>query len=739
MVAFFLLFNGCGDDSSSPTNPVIPEVQKAPTAPAELAAVVVSPVEISLSWVDSSANEEHFELYTSVGSDNAFTLTATLDSNVITYNATGLTPATSYWFKVRAERLDTLFSGYTNVVTATTPDGKPLAPANLRATSISASAIVLLWEDRSDDETGFKIWRKAELADPFTEHATMVAGDTTYTDASLDSRTTYYYQITAYNTYGFNESNIANATTGSLPPGSPINLTGKLDSSTELSIAWEFPSDDADSFNVHRKVGSDEWAIYLTIAGNLLALDETNLTPNTEYSYKIDAFNVAGFGTDVAGPLTLTTVGAPTGLTVTTKSQTELDIEWTAGSTVHSGFKVERKTGVEAWTVLTPAGIVETSYSDAGLSADVTYEYRVNAYSADGPSDYCDPANATTLRNAPPKPTNVSTTILSGTEIKLSWTDNSSGAAQEDGFKVYRKNVRTEWTLITTTDPDIASFTDQGLAGSTSYSYCLQAFNNGGISDTSVVAVGITTPAVMNFALGTTGLEIGMSWIPDGIYTMGSPDSDPEYRIDELPQHVIDLQTGFWIGAFEVTQKQWLTVMGAFPDTVKSKKYGVGDTYPVYAVSFNDVKQFIDSLNAQEGAIKWRLPSEAEWEYSARATTTTRFYFGNDPEYTELPKYGWFEGNATGARPIGGKIANAWLLKDMHGNVAEFCEDWYHDAYDNAPTDGSPWMNPVGNTRVLRGGSWYSDRHTCRSAARMKLGVNARDYSAGFRLVRIAD
>lgn len=741
LVALFMFFTGCGDDSpSSPTTPPVKDPEKAPSAPVQLTATVVSPVEISLAWVDSSNNEEHFELYTSVGNDNSYSKTATLDSNVTAYNATGLTPATSYWFKVRAVRLDTLFSDYTNVSTASTPDGKPIAPSNLRATSISASEIVLFWEDNSTDEAGFKVWRKLNPGDSYTEHATLPAGDTTFTDASLDSRTTYYYQISAYNTYGSNVSDEAHARTGSLPPGSPINLTGEVLSSTTLSIQWEFPSADADSFRVHRKVDSDDWSVYQVIAGDILKLDESGLTPNSAYSYKIDAFNVAGFGPDVAGPLTLTPLGAPTGVTVTTKTQTELDIEWTAGSTAQDGFKLERKTGAENWTVLTPDGIVATTYSDTGLSASLTYQYRVMAYSAQGPSDYSDAGEGTTLRNVPPKPTNVTTTVLSGTEIRINWTDNSRNDAQEDGFRVYRKSVRSAWELIGTTDPDAVSFVSDGLLGSTSYSYCLQAFNNGGVSDTSNVAVGITHTSSRVFQLGTSGVEITMSWIPDGIYSMGSPDTDPEYRIDELPRHEVDLEYGFWMGKFEVTQKEWLAVMGSFPDSVKSKRYGVGDNFPVYAVSFNDVKQFIAAINTQEGGTKWRLPSEAEWEYACRATTTTRFYFGNDLDYTVLPNHAWFEDNSPNStRAVGLKGANAWLLSDMHGNVAEFCEDWYHDAYDNAPTDGSPWMMPIGTARILRGGSHYSDRWACRSAARQKIGVNARDYGVGFRLVRDAD
>ena len=141
------------------------------------------------------------------------------------------------------------------------------------------------------------------------------------------------------------------------------------------------------------------------------------------------------------------------------------------------------------------------------------------------------------------------------------------------------------------------------------------------------------------------------------------------------------------------------------------------------------------------------LPTEAQWEYACRAETTTRFYWGDDPSYTQIGTYAWYSGNssqthpvgqkANKTHPVGQKTANLFGLFDMSGNVFEWCEDWYHSSYTGAPTDGSAWVSPTGLNRVIRGGSWPYDGKFCRSADRSSSGGPSSKFDyVGFRVAR---
>ena len=147
-----------------------------------------------------------------------------------------------------------------------------------------------------------------------------------------------------------------------------------------------------------------------------------------------------------------------------------------------------------------------------------------------------------------------------------------------------------------------------------------------------------------------------------------------------------------------------------------------------------DIAEFLDRLNAQSDTINWRLPSEAEWEYACRAGSDTRFSWGDDLNFSEINNYAWFEGNSSNkTHLIGQKEANDWDLHDMNGNVFEWCEDNWHDNYNGAPTDGSPWIESD-SLGVLRGGAFGMDRNHCRSTSRWVDVNQGRNNNFGFRI-----
>lgn len=227
-----------------------------------------------------------------------------------------------------------------------------------------------------------------------------------------------------------------------------------------------------------------------------------------------------------------------------------------------------------------------------------------------------------------------------------------------------------------------------------------------------------------------------MVWIPEGSFMMGALENEIDAISDEYPRHEVTFASGFWMAKYEVTQEQWSTVMGANPS------FFMGDNLPVERVSWDDAHQFIDELNSSIESSPFRLPSESEWEYGCRAGfDNVRFPWGDDSTYSRLIRYGWYDNNSDGqTHEIGQKQPNSWGLYDMHGNVWEWCEDWYHNSYNGAPDDGSAWIQiDNGATRVRRGGAWSYGARECRSAYRFRASPPSRYNSLGLRLVRNAE
>ncbi len=225
--------------------------------------------------------------------------------------------------------------------------------------------------------------------------------------------------------------------------------------------------------------------------------------------------------------------------------------------------------------------------------------------------------------------------------------------------------------------------------------------------------------------------DIVMVWVPSGSFNMGSPNVEADRWDNEGPIHTVTFTEGFWMGKYEITQCQWVAVINSNP----SHDYGVSDNHPVYYVSWNDIQVFEEILDNA-----YRLPSESEWEYACRAGTTTRYYWGDDDINSDIDSYAVYSLNDPGGTSeIGTKLPNAWGLFDMSGNVYEWCEDWYHSNYNNAPEDGSAWISPSGSYRIARGGGWDYSAGYCRSANRDKFVPSDRHNYIGFRLVRDAD
>jgi sulfatase modifying factor 1 len=221
--------------------------------------------------------------------------------------------------------------------------------------------------------------------------------------------------------------------------------------------------------------------------------------------------------------------------------------------------------------------------------------------------------------------------------------------------------------------------------------------------------------------------------IPAGTFLMGSPVPESGRFLDET-QHQVTLTKSFFMGTTVVTQGQWKKVMGTEP--WKGKDYvQEGDNCPATYVSWDDAVAFCKKLSAMENKT-YRLPTEAEWEYACRGGTTTAYSFGDDEK--KLGLYAWFMGNTydggeSFAHEVAVKLPNPFGLYDMHGNVWEWCSDWY-GAYPSTPLTDPQGPNS-GSSRVLRGGSWRSVPKNVRCASRGDGTPESRFSSYGFRVV----
>ena len=212
--------------------------------------------------------------------------------------------------------------------------------------------------------------------------------------------------------------------------------------------------------------------------------------------------------------------------------------------------------------------------------------------------------------------------------------------------------------------------------------------------------------------------------IPAGSFLMGSPEDEESRNINER-QHEVRISRDFWIGKYEVTQEEWQAVMGTNP----SRFMGCARC-PVERVSWGDTQEFIKKLNEREspGGHRYRLPTEAEWEYAARAGTTAA-------HYGELDSVAWYCDNSDKrTHPVGQKLANAWGLHDMLGNVWEWMDDWYSRYTGSEMTD--PRGPATGTRRVVRGGSRHVYADRVRFAIRCSFLPGIRRGTIGFRLVR---
>ncbi len=277
--------------------------------------------------------------------------------------------------------------------------------------------------------------------------------------------------------------------------------------------------------------------------------------------------------------------------------------------------------------------------------------------------------------------------------------------------------AETDAILIGTDKLDITYLTSASVSGLKALQTKLQSLKVG-------IKIGFEPGDTETVDLGS-GVKIELAWCPAGSFMMGSPSTEANRESDES-QHRVTLTKSFWLGRTEVTQAQWEAIMGSNPSKFK------GSDLPVETVSWDDCLAFIRKLNGklETGNLNFRLPTEAEWEYACRAGST-------GPYAGTLEEMGWYFSNSGNTiHAVGRKCANAWGLYDMHGNVWEWCQDWYAEYPAGSVTD--PEGPASGAGRVRRSGGWNMSKGNCRSADRNRPGPGIQIIYVGFRLARNA-
>jgi fibronectin type 3 domain-containing protein len=472
-----------------------------------------------------------------------------------------------------------VFVGTTNALVSygppVPPTTIPITPTNLTAVARFATQIDLTWEDRATNEELYHVERSLTGTGGWTEIGTAGVNATSYIDSTVQPVTHYYYRIRASNALGNSGySNVADATTSTAPPLGAgdgllgqyydnIDFTGTTVTRVDPTVNFDWgngspdPRIDANSFSV-RWTGqiqaqyTDTYTFYTQsddgvrlFVNNQLIIDNftdhssiensgtINLTAGTNYPIRMEFYENGGGAlaqlrwSSTATPKAVVPKSqlfsgaaptAPSNLTATPASATQVNLAWRDNSDNESGFKIERKMAGDAgFTQVAQVGPNETSYMDPSLNAATTYTYRVRAANFGGDSAYSNEAT-TTLPTPPPTPSNMRPTQITTTSLHLSWQDN---ADNEDGWRLWRKRSDSDtFIIIGNLAPDTTSFDDSGLTPGTEYDYHLQAFNVAGYSDFAGTTIKTLTLPPTDLTAAPGDGRVALSWTaPQGAET----------------------------------------------------------------------------------------------------------------------------------------------------------------------------------------------------------------------------
>ncbi len=541
-----LAFNSGGE--SAPSSPAsTATLSPPPAAPTDLAASDVTQTALTLTWVGSSAIESGFEVERRPGAVGSFSRIGLVVADGTQYRDSGLEPGTAYTYRVRAlgPSGPSPYSPSLDVSTLPLP---PAAPSDLTATVLSLSSLALSWSNSETGVTSLVLERRIAAAG-FAPYRTLPPTANAFLDENLIPDTEYSYRLRALNGGGPSPySNRAAARTLPLPPLAPGELRAFPLTSWEVRLHWVDRSSNESGFRIERRRANESFQqIALVETGAEHYLD-SGLAPGTEYAYRLRAVNAGGDSPE-AGPVCVTTLPlpplTPNDLRATADSQTRIRLTWSDNSDTETGFEVERSRGNEPFTLLRTLPPDFESTSDSDLDPNTTYTYRVAAFNTGGRSPYTNRVAATTQPPVPEAPGELTAEGVSPTEIRLTWTDRSTGEA---GFRIVRKDdpfaPATAFHSVAVVGAGVTTYLDRGLRPATLYIYRVQAYNAGGNSSYAGDTIGETFP---NLPAAPNDLQVA-AMAPNLVHLTWSDNSSTETGFE------IERKTGGIAGPYSFTR-----------------------------------------------------------------------------------------------------------------------------------------------------------------------------------------
>jgi len=477
---FAMAFTGCKGPNDDPGG------GSAPSAPTGVTAMTASSGSITISWSPVSG-ADGYNIYRSLSYSGTYNMVGTVNST--TFTDTGLLANTAYYYKVAAYN-SIGASEQSSSVSATTSgsNGATLSvPANVTATAVSSSSITVSWSVVSG-ANGYLIYRSLSYSGIYDEVGD--AYSTSFTDTGLSANTAYYYKVSAFNNYTETaQSSPVSATTsaGNTPPSAPSNVTATATSPGSITVSWSVVSG-ATGYYIYRSLNYS--GPYDNIGTSYSAsYTDTGLSANTNYHYRVAAYNNYGVGAQSSTIASVITSGSapdtPTDVTATVESSSTITVSWSAVSGA-DGYNIYRSTSPYGFSQIGTS--TATSYTDTDLSGSTTYYYTVSAYTDNyGEGEQSSYASATTV---PDTPTNVTATATSQSIITVTW----SPVSVSGGYYIYRSSSYSgTYDLIGSTYSYHQNYSDSGLSANTTYYYIVSAYNSNGMEGEKSSSVSATT------------------------------------------------------------------------------------------------------------------------------------------------------------------------------------------------------------------------------------------------------